>query len=245
MTCVMALCVSMGAATVARADRDSPQFHRGACEGAYPGWLRGVVDGYNGLAASPVADATSVLVKVPLPDVLTSADEKTGYGDGLMEGFKLGVAYGVELGRAARTPDSSTSVMNRSTEGLGAYIALHCGALIAPLDWDTTMMNQAGTSTITSLNEAQIVMSLAASANQISISTENLARCAREAETKGDKLAALKCRAGAQSSAQIVADFADTAQAHAAAAREEAVQAIIDAQAAAERAKKAAEDTGG
>lgn len=245
LAAVVVLCMSLCGATAARADRDSPEFHRGACQGAYPGWLRGVVDGYNGLAASPVANATLVLTKVPLPLVLTTPDEKLGYGDGLTEGFKLGVDYGVELGRAARAPKSSTETMNRATEGLGAYITLHCGALIAALDWNTTIMNEAGTSTIASLNEAQIVMSLAASANQIAIGTENLAQCAREAEAKGDKPAAMKCRAEAQSSAQIAAGFADMAQARAAAGLEEATQAIMDAQAAAERAKKSAEDAGG
>lgn len=242
---VVVLCASLCGAGIARADRDSPDFHRGACQGAYPGWLRGVVDGYNGLASSPVTDATSILVKVPNPEALSSADEKLGYGDGLMVGFKLGVDYGVELGRAARTPKSNTQTMNRSAEALLAYISFHCGDLIAALDWAKTPMNQAGASTIASFNEAQIIMSLAASANQIAISTEDLARCAREAEAKGDQAAALKCRAGAKSSAQIAAGFADMARSHAAAGLEEATQAVMDAQSAADRAKKSADDTGG
>ncbi|MBS0246796.1 MAG: hypothetical protein JSR61_09255 [Proteobacteria bacterium] len=217
---------------------------RGACQGAYPGWLRGVVAGYTGSAASPVTDASFILDSVPTPDVLQTPDERLGWGDGLQEGFKAGVAYGVELGKAARTPNSNTEVMNRATEQLHAFITNQCGGLIAPLDWDTTMMNNNRTLTITSLNETQLAMTLAATVNQIAVTTENLARCAREAEAKGDQAAAMRCRAEAKSSAQLAANLNEMVKSHAA-QREEAVQAVNDAQASAEKARKAADDTGG
>ena len=96
-----------------------------------------------------------------------------------------------------------------------------------------------------SLNEAQLAMSLAASANQIAIGTENLARCAREAEAKGDRAAALKCRAEAKASARLAAGLADMAKSHEAAGRSEAAIAVRDAKDAAEKARKAADDAGG
>lgn len=237
--------VSLWGATPALADRDSPEFHRGACEGAYPGWLRGVVDGYNGLAQSPVVDATVILIKAHTPTSLTSDDERLGYGDGLMEGFKLGVGYGVELGKAARGPEHNASAMEQSTGQLHAYVQNHCGELIAPLDWDTTLMNPAGTTTVTSLNEAHLAMTLAATANQAAIGAEKMATGAREAEAKGDQAEATKFREAAQFDAQTATTFAQLAQSHAAAGREEAVQAIMDAQAAAEKARKAADNAGG
>lgn len=242
---IIALGAFAWSAGAALADRDSPAFHRGACQGAYPGWLRGVVDGYNGSATSPVENKTLILLSIPTPEVLRPGDERLGWGDGLEVGHKLGVAYGVELGKAARTPKSSTETMDQSATALGNYIQFHCGALIAPLDWDTTVMDDRGTTTIASLNEAQLTMSLAASANQIAISTEDLARCAREAEAKGDWPAAFKCRAEAKASARIVVSFADMARSHEAAGRAEAAVAVRDAQDAAEKARKAADDTGG
>jgi hypothetical protein len=241
----IALCASIWGASEALADQNTPQFHRGACQGAYPGWLRGVVDGYNGLSTSPVADSSSVLQKVPTPKVLQSGDERLGYGDGLKEGFKLGVDFGVELAKAARTPDSDSLRMDRATAQLHAYTKRHCGDLVAALDWNTTFMNAAETSTVASLNEAQVAMGLASNANQAALGAEEMARGAREAEAKGDQLAALKFRAAAQVSAQLAANLAQMARSHAVTGREEAVQAIIDAEAAADRARKAAESAGG
>ncbi|RCW23221.1 hypothetical protein DFR48_10790 [Ciceribacter lividus] len=239
------LCANILGAAAAFADRDSPQFHRGACEGSYPGWLRGVVDGYHDLSLSSVKDPSSVLQMVPTPEELTSADERLGYGEGLKEGFKLGVSYGVELGRAARTAESDAETMGQMTARFQAFVQEHCGDLIAALDWKKTFMNTAETSTVATLNEAQLAMHLAATANQLAISAEEMARGAQEAEAKGDLPAALKFRATAQSSAQMSASFAQMARSHAAAGREEAVQAIIDAEAAAERAKKAVDGAGG
>lgn len=249
---LLALGAFVGSAGDALADKTKAELEaeaaahraRGACQGAYPGWLRGVVAGYTGSVASPVGNASFVLEFVPTPEVLQTPDERLGWGDGLQEGFKAGVAYGVELGKAARTPNSNVETMNRATEQLHAYIAAQCGGLIAALDWDTTMMNRNRTLTIASLNESQLAMSLAATANQLAVGTENLARCAREAEAKGDRAAAMRCRAEAQSSAHLTASFTAMAKSHAA-QREEAVQAVIDAEAAAEKARKAAADTGG
>ena len=64
-------------------------------------------------------------------------------------------------------------------------------------------------------------------------------------KTKGDQAAAIEFRASAQVSARLAANFAQMARSHAATGREEAVQAIIDAEAAADRARKAAESAGG
>lgn len=244
LMCSVALFTSMFDATVAFADRDTPQFHRGACQGAYPGWLRGVVDGYHELSM-PSGDPTGVLAKVPTPAVLTSADERLGYGDGLMAGFTLGMGYGAELGRAARTADFNTEKMGQMTAQFQTYVATHCGDLVAALDWNTTFMNAAGTSTVASLNESQLAMHFAVSANQEAIAAEASARRALEAKAEGDEQAALKFREAAQLAAQLAGEFAQMAKSHAATGREEAVQAIIDAQAAADRAKKAAESTDG
>ncbi len=239
------LCASLLGTTVAFADRDSPQFHRGACEGSYPGWLRGVVDGYHDLSPSAVKDPSIVLQMVPTPEELTSADERLGYGEGLKEGFRLGVSYGVELGRAARTAESDAEAMGQMTARFQAFVQEHCGDLLAALDWDRTFMNTDERSTVATLNEAQLAMHLAATANQLAISAEKMAQEAQEAQAKGDLPAALKFRATVQSSAQMSASFAQMARSHAAAGREEAVQAIIDAEAAAERAKKAVDGAGG
>lgn len=241
----IALSASLWPATDAAADQDTPQFHRGACQGAYPGWLRGVADGYNDLASRPVKDASGVLQKVPTPAVPAPGDERLGFGDGLQAGFKLGVEFGVELAKAARTADSDSLRMDKATAQLGTYIKRHCGELVATLDWETTFMNAAGTSTVASLNEAQVAMSMAAHANQAAIGAEKLVRGAQEAEAKGDRLAAIRFRAAAQASAQLATNFAGMARSHAATGREEAVQAIIDAQAAADRARKAVEGAGG
>ena len=252
-TILLALGVFAGSAGNAVADKTKAELEaeaaahraRGACQGAYPGWLRGVVDGYNGTAASPVENKTLIKLSIPTPEVLKPGDERLGWGDGLEEGHRLGVEYGVELGKAARTPESNTAKMDDATTKLGNYIKLHCGGLIAPLDWDAIAMDDRGTTTITSLNEAQLTMSLAASANQIAIGTENLARCAREAEAKGDQVAAAKCRAEAKASAHIAIGFADMAKSHEAAGRAEAAIAVRDAKDAADKAKKAADDAGG
>lgn len=58
-------------------------------------------------------------------------------------------------------------------------------------------------------------------------------------------MAAIKFRAAVQVSAQLAANLAGLARSHAATGRDEAVQAIMDAEAAAERGRKAAESTGG
>jgi hypothetical protein len=64
-------------------------------------------DGYHDLSAGPEENPTTIRQRVPTPEGLTSADERLGYGDGLEAGFKLGVAYGVELGKAARMTDTN------------------------------------------------------------------------------------------------------------------------------------------
>lgn len=242
---IFALFASIGVATPALADRGSPQYHRGACEGAYPGWLRGMVDGYHDLSAGTKENPTTIRLRVPTPDALTSADERLGYGDGLEAGFKIGVTYGVELGKAARTSDSDAEKMARQGAEFRGYIQSHCGDLTAALDWNATYMNEARSSTVASLNEAQLAMHLAATANQLAIGAENMARDAKEAAAKGDQAVVMALRAAAQSSVQTAAGFAQMAKSHAAAGREEAVQAIIDAQAAADRARKAADSIGG
>ncbi|HCL67253.1 MAG TPA: hypothetical protein DIC56_20940 [Rhizobium sp.] len=242
---IIVLCTSIWGLTPALADRDNPQRERGACEGAYPGWLRGIVDGYNDLSKSPVENPSNLLLKVPTPAALPKGDARLGFGDGLQEGFKLGVAYGVELGKAARTRDNVSQKMADLTAQFQAYIQTHCVEPAAALNWDTTFMNDRGTSTVSSLNEARLVMHLAANANQMAIQAENLAQEAKEAEAKGDQAVVTALKAGAQSSAQTAANFAQMAKSHAATGREEAVQAIIDAQAAADRAKKAADSIGG
>ncbi|MBB6179615.1 hypothetical protein [Pseudorhizobium flavum] len=227
------------------ADRDSPQYHRGACEGAYPGWLRGLVDGYNGVADASATGGSVSLAAAPVPDSITSADERQGYKEGLQAGFAYGVAYGVQLGKSARTDETDANIMNRATEGLSVYIQSHCGALIPYIDWDRTFLNASGTATATSLTAAQLAMHNAATANQLAVGAEASAQEARDAEAKGDHPVALANRLAAQSAAQMAAGFADMARSQAAAGREEAVQAIIDAQAAAERARKAADSAGG
>lgn len=241
---LFALFTSMEVATPARADQDTSQRERGACEGAYLGWLRGMVDGYHDLSAGPEENPTTIRQRVPTPEGLASADERLGYGDGLEAGFKLGVAYGVELGKAARMTDSNAEKMTQKGTEFLAYIEEHCGHLTAALDWNKTFMNEARTSTVTSLNEAQLTMHLAANANQMAIQAENLARDAKDAQAKGDQGLVMAFRAAAQTSAQTAANFSQMAKSHAATGREEAVQAIIDAQAAADRARKAADSIG-
>lgn len=242
---LVALFASPWGATGAWADRDSPEFHSGACKGAYPGWLRGVVDGYNDLSKSPVENASNVLLRVPTPEALLPGDERFGFGDGLQEGFKLGVDYGVRLGKGARTRESDSEGLGRLTAQFQAYVEAHCGVSSGALDWDTTFMNDRGTSTVTSLNEAQVAMHYAVSANQMAISAESMVDYAREAEARGDQSAVQAFREAAELHARTSADFARLAEGQAAKGLEEAVQAIMDAQSAAERAKKAAESIGG
>ncbi len=244
LAAIVLLCASIVGTAVAFADRDSPQFHRGACEGSYPGWLRGVVDGYHDLSLSSVKDPSIVLRVVPTPEELTSADERLGYGEGLMEGFRLGVSYGAELGRAARTSEANLEIMQQYGTQLTAFAKTHCGELVAALNWETTFMNTARTSTLAGLHEAFLAMSLAATANQQAVETEKLVRESQEAEAKGERETAAKYRETAEFTAQMAADLAQMARSHAAAGREEAVQAIIDAEAAAERAKKALDGAG-
>lgn len=245
LAAIVLLCASIVGTTVAFADRDSPQFHRGACEGSYPGWLRGVVDGYHDLSLSAVKDPSIVLRMVPTPEELTSADERLGYGEGLKEGFRLGVSYGVELGRAARTSEPDLEIMQQYATQLTAFAKTHCGELVAALNWETTFMNTTRTSTLAGLHEAFLAMSLAATANQQAVETEKLVRDGQEADAKGEHETAAKCRETAQFTAQMAADLAQMARSHASVGREEAVQAIIDAEAAAERAKKAVDGAGG
>ena len=180
----------------------------------------------------------------PVPESITSADEQLGYKEGLQGTFAFGVAYGVELGKAARTDDSSTAIMNQATEDLGAYVSNHYGYLTPYLDWDNTFLNASRTATATRLNAAQMAMHHAAAANQLAVGAEASARDARQAEAKGDHPAALSHRLTARSGAQIASGFAEMARSNAATGREEAVQAIIDAEAAAERAKEAADSAG-
>jgi hypothetical protein len=242
----VALCVGLWGATAALADpQDTAEFRKGACAGAYPGWLRGKVDGYNEMIRGPVTDPSSILPRAPTPKSLTTANERLGYGDGLKAGFKAGVDYGVELGRAARTPDSNTRKMDQALAEFDAYLRSHCGDSPAGLDWNTTFMNDRGSATVASLNEAQVAMHLAAGANQAAIVAEKSARGAQEAEAKGDQPVALKFRLTAQLSAQTAASLAEMARSHAATGLEEAIQAINDAQAAADRARKSADSAGG
>ena len=139
----------------------------------------------------PVTDPSIVLPRVPTPESLKPGDERLGWGDGLKAGYKAGVDFGVELGRAARTPQSYPPKMEQATEQLHAYVQTHCAGRVAALDWETTFMNKRGSSTVASLNEAQVAMGLASNANQAALGAEELARGAREAEAKGDQLVAL------------------------------------------------------
>lgn len=242
---ILAFALSPCGTIDAFADDETAMRLSGACQGSYPGWLRGVVDGYNELTSSPVENPTLVLKRIPTPEQLSVSDARLGFGDGLQAGFKLGVAYGVELRKAARTRDDVSQKMADLTAQFQAYIQTHCIEPAAALNWDTTFMNDRGTSTVSSLNEAQLAMHLAATANQMAIQAENMAREAKEAEAKGDQPVVMALRAAAQSSAQTAEGFARMAKSHAATGREEAVQAIIDAQAAADRARKAADSIGG
>jgi hypothetical protein len=246
----IALCMGFFAALPAAGDplaekKRIAKVHRGACLGAYPGWLRGVVDGYNGLAANPVQAPSIVLPIVPVPKAVEPGPESLGFGNGLKAGYSAGVPFGVELARAARTPDSDSAAMDRATAAFDAYVKAHCGDLVAALDWETTFMNQRESATVASLNAAKDAMVSAMQANLAAIGAEKLARGAREAEARGDPAAASAFWNAARFSAQTAADFAETARSHAATGLEEAVQAIIDAKAAADRARKAVEGTGG
>jgi hypothetical protein len=245
----IALCTGLFAALPAAGDplaeKRIAKVHRGACLGAYPGWLRGVVDGYNGLAANPVQDPSIVLPIVPVPKAVEPGPESLGFGNGLKAGYSAGVPFGVELARAARTPESDSAAMDRATAAFDAYVKAHCGDLVAALDWETTFMNQRESATVASLNAAKDAMVSAMQANLAAIGAEKLARGAREAEARGDPAAASAFWNAARFSAQTAADFAEVARSHAATGLEEAVQAIIDAKAAADRARKAVEGTGG
>lgn len=224
------------------ADDDTAMRLNGACKGSYPGWLRGVVDGYNNLTSSPVENPTLVLERVPTPEALSKGAERLGFGDGLKDGFSLGVAYGTELARAARTRDDVSQQMAEITARYQAYVREHCsGPGTTTLDWDTTFMNNRGTSTVTSLNEAQIAMHHAAIANQMANAAEDAARDAQEAQARGDQAVFQALRDTARLQARTAEDFAKLAKGQAAAGLEEATQAIIDAQSSAERARKAAE----
>ena len=238
------LCLGPISAPSAFADRDTPQFHSGACTGAYPGWLRGVSDGYNNLTASPVENPTSVLIRVPTPDILPKGDARLGFGDGLQEGFKLGVAYGAELAKASRTRQSPQDQLVALSGALKTYMDVHCVTPATALDWETTFLNDRGTATIASLNEALVAMHLAVSANQLANAAEDAARSAQEAQARGDQPAVQAFLDAAKLHARTAADFADLAKSHAAAGREEATQAIMDAQSSAERARKAVDDIG-
>jgi len=242
---ILALALSPCGAIDAFADDDIAMRLSGACKGSYPGWLRGVVDGYNELTNSPVENPTLVLKRIPTPEQLSVGAERLGFGDGLQAGFKLGVAYGVELRKSARTRDDVSQQMAELTAQFQAYVQEHCTGPGVSLNWETTFMSHRGTSTVTSLNEVQLAMHLAATTNQLAIQAENMAQEAKEAEARGDHSVIQAFRAAAQSSAQTAANFAQMAKSHAATGREEAVQAIIDAQAAADRAKKAADSIGG
>ncbi|WP_416796502.1 hypothetical protein [Ciceribacter azotifigens] len=241
---IVLLCASIVGTAVALADRDSPQFHRGACEGSYPGWLRGVVDGYHDLSLNAVNDPSIVLRVVPTPEELTSADERLGYGEGLQEGFRLGVSYGAEMGKAARASEPDLETMQQYATKFSAFAKLHCGDLIPALNWDTTFMNTARTATLAGLHEALLAMVQAVGTNQQAAATEKLIRQGQEAEARGEHETAARYRETAQYTAQMAAELAQLARSHAAAGREEAVQAIIDAEAAAERAKKALDGAG-
>lgn len=251
-TILLALGVFAGSAGNAVADKTKAELEaeaaahraRGACQGAYPGYIRGIVDAYTGLVAGPILDVSFVLKNVPTPEALKTPDERLGWGDGLQEGYKAGLDYGMELGKAARSPTFKIEAMNEATERLHAYTMAQCGDMIPELDWDTTMMNPNRTLTLTSLTLAYFAMERAANANEFAVGAENAARCAREAEAKGDQAGAQNCRAEARKLAESTVDFAEMAKGFAG-QREEAVQAVADAEAAVEKAKKAADDAGG
>lgn len=226
------------------ADENSPERRIGACTGAYPGWLRGVVDGYYDVRRSPVEDASLILPLIPSPEWLSKGDQRLGFGDGLQEGFKLGVAYGVELANAARTPNPPTDKLAELTAQFQSYVQAHCTEPATGHDWSEITSAQ-GTWTLTSLNEAQIAMHFASSANQMAIAAENAARYAQDAKARGDWSALRAFQDAARLHSQTAEEFARLAEGQLAKGREEAIQPIIDAQKAAERARKAADSIDG
>ncbi|MDE3175688.1 MAG: hypothetical protein KGM15_06195 [Pseudomonadota bacterium] len=235
---VMAVAACLCGAAAAAADPDTPAFHRGACEGAYPGYLRGVVDGYNELSQRRM-DA------IPNPAALAAGDETLGYRAALWAGYGIGLSYGMALAKAARGDgEIPRDEMMQPGLRLNDYLAKHCGVAPAGLEPGAVPLNQTGAATAATLNEAQIAMSIAYWANQSALVAEKMARGAREAEAKGDKDLFLKFRDAARTSAQQAANFAQQARAYSRTGKEEAVPAINDAQAAAERARKAADSLG-
>ena len=231
---VAAIALSPGMA-LAKVDRKSRAYHRAACAASYPGWLRGIVDGYNGLSNA---------MYIPIPDALTTDKESAGFTEGLINTFELGTAFGKALSEYARTPQRNTTAMNRKSEQFGAYRKTHCRGPDLALDWDTLVMSRNETSTATSVREAYFAMQSAANTNQAALSAEEAARDAREAKAKGDHESAALSRESARFSARMAADFLEAAQNHAAASRADALLALMDAQAAAEKAKKAADSAG-
>ena len=159
---------------------------------------------------------------IPTTESLKAGDERLGWGDGLRGGYKAGVDFGVELGRAARTPNFS----RRSTWIRRRNSSTPTGNSIAPAGlrlWSgkvTILMDQKRTSTVASLNEAQVAMGLASNANQAALGAEEMARGARVFLMKGDKLAAIKFRAAAQVSAELAGNLAGMAKSHAATGRD-------------------------
>ncbi|UIJ72684.1 hypothetical protein [Aurantimonas sp. HBX-1] len=243
---LLAFCAAIAGASVAIADQhDTQRFNRGACAAAYPGWVRGLVDAYNEAA---IQDPEFVLTKVPVPaSYKATPAEELGYRVGLMAGHVLGLQYGEELGRGARTPDAEADFekMADSTRKLEQHVKQYCGDLAAGLDWETTQMDEAGTATVASLHEAQLAMHLALTTNQEAAGAERAARGVREAEAKGEHAEADAWREVARTTAGWSEDFAKMTKGRAAAGRDEALRALSDATAAADRARKAVEDAGG
>jgi len=238
-------CAVVAGAVLALSDPyDAGRFNRGACAAAYPGWVRGLADGYN---EARITDPQIVLVKIPLPATMKTDAEEVGYRVGLMAGFVLGLQYGEELGRGARTPDAEADFnkMADATRQLDNHAKKFCGDQEAGLDWETTLMDEAGTATVASLHEAQLAMHFALTTNQEAAGTVRAARAALQADAKGDHAEADAWRATMKETLRWAEDFAQMTRGRAAAGRDEALRALSDADFAAGRARKAAEEAGG
>lgn len=243
---LLALGAGFTGASPALADPEAEagRFNRGACAGSYPGWLRGVVDGYN---ESRTTDPQIVQAKTPIPATILTDAEKLGFKVGLMGGFVLGLQYGEELGRGARSPEAEADAnrMGASTGQFQAQMTEYCAGLAVGLDWETALMDEAGTATVASLQEAQVAMHFAHTTNQHAACAQSAARSALTAEAKGEHAEAAAWRELVTRCAQWAADFAQMARGRAPAGRDEALRALSDVEAAMERAREAVASAGG
>lgn len=236
------ICVGSAYTKVAIADVDTPQKKKGVCEAVVPGWLRGVADGYNGFPDRTVQGGLGV---IPVPAELASEDSIAGYRYGLTGGYAYGLDFGKRLADQARAAEpAGDDEMSRDQLELKNLLDRYC-EVPQSLEWSAIPLNPDGSTTAASLHDAQLAMAWAVQANIAAAGAEKAARAVREAEAKGDQASAAILRASAQSIAGYAATSAQTAGTYAATGREEATQAIIDAQAAAARAKKAAESVAG